>query len=142
MFTIVTASWFPSPLKSPVAAGKIPKIAPPAKFRGGFKKPMLVGGGLGLFFRADVLATAARLFAAAGVELRWLSEPKVQRDANTTRTRRQTVRLFILIQTPFEVVFPLCFWISFAVHFNGWVSGGWIVWGFYPISGQKCSWNR
>lgn len=29
--------------------------------------------------------------------------------------------------------------MSFAVHFIGWVSGRWIAWEFYPISGQKCT---
>src|SRR5580704_7005943 len=91
-------------MKSPIAAGKIPGIAPPATARVGLKKPMLVGGAVGLFFfRAVVLAAAAWLLATAEVELLWLSEPKVSRETNTTRTRREAVRLFIADETPFEV---------------------------------------
>jgi hypothetical protein len=57
---------------------------------------MLVGAGLigpkEVFFTADHLARALRLLEAA---LLWPLKPKQDRDAITTRTRREAVRLFI-----------------------------------------------
>jgi hypothetical protein len=102
VFTKEAASMLPVPAKSPITAGKIPKIAPFAAFRPGLKKPMFVGaaaGGAALFLAAETLARALRLLVVAG--LRWLSKPRESRDANTTRTRREADRLFILfIGTP------------------------------------------
>src|ERR1700756_5160680 len=109
---MVTASRFPSPLKSPMAAGKIPKIAPPATVRGGLKNPIFVGGAVGRF------ALFLRGVAFAGEPLgrrepAWSSDTKLMREARTARTttRRRKNRLVIgFIGTPFKTVLRAPFW--------------------------------